>query len=60
MGILPVSTLLKYLVTIIISLLIMINGCNWEKQHQKTLQIKNDQKILHILKYPEQIKGCKL
>jgi len=56
----PLSLLGKYILAAIISLLLVINGYQWECKHKTPTKKTQQQLLQHILKHPEQIKGCKL
>ena len=54
------TPLLKCLIALILSILYLINGSNLDQHWQTYLQKQNTTKLEHILKHPEELKGCKL
>lgn len=54
------TPILKCLIALILSILFFINGSDLDQHWQKYLQTQNKTKLEHLLKHPEQIKGCKL
>lgn len=57
---LTLTPLLKGLIILILAILYLINGSDIDQHWQNYLQTQNKTKLEHILKHPEQIKGCKL
>jgi len=57
---LPLTPLAKLILAAIISLLLALNGYQWECKHKTTPKPTQQQLLQHILHHPEQIKGCKL